>query len=141
VYDIKNFCSKKIEKITISKNVVDKNNVFLYHKITNRRMYNKEYKKYSGRFFDVLFINKNGEVTETSRANVFVKIGDYYSTPPKSSGLLNGVFKRYLIEQNKNRIVEKVLSLDDLISSKKIFLTNAVFGIREAKLTIYNLNL
>jgi para-aminobenzoate synthetase/4-amino-4-deoxychorismate lyase len=88
-----------------------------------------------------LFINKNGEVTETSRANVFVKIGDYYYTPPKSSGLLNGVFKRYLIEQNKNRIVEEILSLNDLILSKKIFLTNTVFGIREAKLTIYNLNL
>jgi hypothetical protein len=43
VYDIKNFCSKKIEKITISKNVVDKNNVFLYHKTTNRRVYNKVY--------------------------------------------------------------------------------------------------
>jgi para-aminobenzoate synthetase/4-amino-4-deoxychorismate lyase len=134
VYDIKNFCSKKIEKITISKSFVDKNNVFLYHKTTNRRVYNKEYKKYSGRFFDVLFINKNGEVTETSRANVFVKIGDYYYTPPKSSGLLNGVFKKFLIEQNKDKIKDKTISIDEVFKSEKLFITNAVFGIKEVKL-------
>ena len=97
-------------------------------------MYSKEYKKYFGIFFDVLFINRNGEVTETSRANVFVKIGDYYYTPPKSSGLLNGVFKKFLVEQNKDKIKDKTISIDEVFKSEKLFITNSVFGIKEAKL-------
>ena len=134
VYDIKNFCLKNMEKIVLSKYLVDKNNIFLYHKTTNRRLYNREYKKHSEKFFDVLFVNKNGEVTETSRANIFIKIGNHYYTPPKSSGLLNGIFKRFLIEQNKEKIKEKKINVEEVFKAEKLFITNAVFGIKEVKI-------
>jgi para-aminobenzoate synthetase/4-amino-4-deoxychorismate lyase len=134
-FDITEFCSQSIAKIGISDKRVDKENIFLYHKTTNRRLYNKEYSKFSkAGFFDVLFLNKGGEVCETSRCNIFIKKGNLYYTPWKSSGILEGVFRRYLIKQNKEKIEEKALTIDDIFSAEKVFITNAVIGIREAKI-------
>ena len=140
VFDINEFCSKKVVDIILDpKTKIDDNSIFLYHKTTNRKLYNKKYKKYSANFFDVLFVNKNKVITETSRANVFFKIGNFYYTPPKSAGLLNGVFKRFLIEKNKDKIKEKEIKINEIYSAEKIFITNAVIGIREAKISLKNI--
>jgi len=134
-FDMAEFCSKKVVKVAISSKPVDKENIFLYHKTTNRKLYNEEYKKFCKEgFFEVLFLNQEGEICEASRCNIFVKNGNYYYTPAKASGLLEGVFRRYLIMQNKDKIKIRTLSINDLISAEKVFVTNAVIGIREARI-------
>lgn len=137
IYDFnkENFCNKKIEKIVLSNKKVDPQNIFLYHKTTQRIFYNREYIKYKKQnFFDVLFLNKNNQITETSRGNIFVKISNVFYTPLIKCGLLEGVFRKYLIKQNKEKIKEKNLTLEEISSCEKIFLTNAVIGIKEVKL-------
>ena len=120
--------------VAISKFRTDSKNIFLYHKTTNRKLYNAEYKKYKKLgFYDVLFRNEKGEITEGAISNIFVKIGKFYWTPPLDCGLLNGVYRRYLLKRKAN-FCEKVLTLRELKNAEEIYLTNSVRGINKVDL-------
>ena len=97
---------------------------YLYHKTTNRALYDSERKKLKADVLDVIFLNEKEEVTEGAITNVFILKNGRYYTPPVSSGLLPGVFRAYYIK--KTGAVEKPLYLADLKSADKIILTNSV---------------
>lgn len=127
------FCCKTPVKIKMSNILIDEENIFLYHKTTNRKIYNKEYNKYTKLgYFDVLFINTKKELTETSRCNVFLKIDGKFFSPPTKSGLLAGVFRSFILK--KNSIFNKKLYVEDLMRAQAIYITNSVIGIRKAYL-------
>ena len=48
---------------------------------------------------DVLYVNEKGEVTSTTMANIFVRTGIGYLTPPLSAGILPGIVRSVLIEE------------------------------------------
>jgi para-aminobenzoate synthetase/4-amino-4-deoxychorismate lyase len=101
---------------------------FLFHKTTNRYLYDNQFRRYSAQgFFDVIFLNEKGEVTEGAVTNIFIKVDDAYFTPPIESGLLNGVWRRSFLQDNPNAI-EKTLTPDDLKEADGIYLTNSVRG-------------
>lgn len=115
--------------IAISSKTVDSRDPFLFHKTTNRRLYDTEHKLYKDKgFFDVIFRNERGEVTEGAISNIFIKKKNTYYTPPLECGLLNGVYRRYLISDKRLRIKEKILYADDIKTADRIILTNAVRG-------------
>lgn len=129
------FCSNIPAKIVVSRKNVNSGNVFLYHKTTNRKVFNSEYNKFNKlNFFDVLFTNENGYVTECSRCNIVIKKDDRFYTPKVNNGLLPGVFRKFLL--NKNDIIETNLKLEDILCSEKIFVTNSIIGIRPAKVVL-----
>lgn len=110
---------------------VDAGNVFLYHKTTNRRVYD-EAKGECPDCDDVILYNKEGYITESTIANVVVDSCGELLTPPVSAGLLNGVFRQYLLDAG--RIKEKGLRLDDLRQADRIYLINSVRKWRRAVL-------
>ncbi|MFH1823750.1 MAG: aminodeoxychorismate synthase component I [Candidatus Firestonebacteria bacterium] len=115
----------KEKKMALSKYKVDSENIFLYHKTTNRELFNSEYEYYSKKgFYDVLFLNKKNEVTEGAISNIFIKKDGKFYTPPISSGLLPGIYREYFIK--KSKAIEKVLYLKDLDKADKILLCNSV---------------
>jgi len=115
-------------RAAISDKRTSSTDAFLYHKTTNRGLYDAEYAKYSAMgFFDVLFTNERGEVTEGAVTNVFIKKAGALYTPPVKCGLLNGVFRRdFLLKHPECR--EKVLTVDDLYAADEVYLTNSVRG-------------
>jgi len=117
----------KIGKIAISKYRVNPENIFLYHKTTNRELFDSEYRYYSKKgFYDVIFLNIRNEVTEGAISNIFIKKDGKFYTPPVSSGLLPGIYREYFIKRSK--AIEKVLYLKDLYEADEIFLCNSVRG-------------
>ncbi|MBN1384373.1 MAG: aminodeoxychorismate synthase component I [Elusimicrobia bacterium] len=126
---------RKFLKIALSKLRIDSENKFLYHKTTLRKIYDVEYKKHckSG-YFDVLFRNNLGEITEASRGNIFIKTNGKYITPPVKCGLLPGVFRQNFIEINRENVEEKVITINDVKNADKIFFTNSVVGMKEVKI-------
>ncbi|MFH0925679.1 MAG: aminodeoxychorismate synthase component I [bacterium] len=123
---------KKI--ITLSEVSTLSDDVFLFHKTTNRALYNSEHARYQAEgFFDVIFKNERGEITEGAISNIFIKKGGYRYTPPISCGLLNGVYRQYLLENKKN-IHEKVLYEEDIYGAEAIYLTNSIRGMVEVEL-------
>ena len=115
--------------ITFSTLKTDSSNKWLYHKTTNRGLYDSEYQRHKEMgFFDVIFTNEKGQVTEGAISNIFVKKNGVYYTPPIECGVLNGVYRRYILTTGKLDIREKILFAEDLLNADSIFISNAVRG-------------
>ena len=116
-------------RVRFSGKKTDSGDIFLYHKTTNRQVYDEEYKKWQDKgYFDIIFTNEKRELTEGSVTNIIIKKGRAYYTPPVRSGLLNGVFRRYILEQKKIPVIEKVLYKKDVQEADEIYMLNSVRG-------------
>ncbi|HON57169.1 MAG TPA: aminodeoxychorismate synthase component I, partial [bacterium] len=120
------------KKITISKIKTNSSNIFLYHKTTNRQLYNNEYQKYSKLgFYDIVFLNEKAEITEASFNNIVIEKNGKLLTPALKCGLLPGIYRNKLLTQKK--IKESIIKIEDLKKSEKFFLCNSVRGLVTVK--------
>lgn len=116
-------------KVRIAEEKIDPKNRFQYHKTTNRDLYNKIMKDNAIKgYYDTIFLNTDGFVAEGAITNIFIEKDGTMVTPPIKAGILNGVYRRYILRK-KPEIVEKDITLQDLLDAEKVFLTNAVKGI------------
>jgi para-aminobenzoate synthetase / 4-amino-4-deoxychorismate lyase len=107
---------------------------FLYHKTTNRELYTKEYNNaVRNGHFDVIFRNERGEITEGAISNIYIERDGMLITPPVSCGLLNGVYRQFLLEEGKAR--ESIIHKDELHNAGTIFVSNSVRGLLRAIIT------
>ena len=124
----------KNAEIYLSDIRTDSSNPFLFHKTTNRGIYNSVLKEaVSKGYEDAVFLNEKNQLTEGTIHNIFIFLNGKYYTPPVESGLLNGVYRQYMFKKMKN-VHEKILTIDDLSKAEKIFLTNSVKGIYEVSI-------
>jgi para-aminobenzoate synthetase/4-amino-4-deoxychorismate lyase len=115
-------------KVTISSQRIDPKNIFLYHKTTERKIYEAERAHALKKgFFDTLFLNERGEATEGAISNVFIQKNGILYTPPVKCGLLNGVLRQNLLE--KGQAKEKTLYLRDVLAADKVYMGNSVRGL------------
>ena len=80
---------------------------------------------------DVLFLNENGYVTETSCANIFIVKNKEILTPKISYGLLDGIIRRKIIENFD--VKEKSITIDELKESEEVVITNSLMGAMSIK--------
>ena len=114
-------------EIKIAQEKMFSENIFLQHKTTIREHYKKTSEQITkGMFFDEIYFNEKGELTEGSRSNVIIKQNGILYTPPVSCGLLNGTYRKHLLKQGK--IVEKTLYLDDVLNAEEIYCVNSIRG-------------
>ncbi len=122
-------------KVVISGKRSNSDNIFLYHKTTNRSFYDNEYKKAMEKgLTEVLFLNERSQVAEGAISNIIIKKDNCYYTPPANCGLLSGVYRQQLINKKNFPLKEKILYKQDLLRANKIFICNSVRGLREVKL-------
>jgi para-aminobenzoate synthetase/4-amino-4-deoxychorismate lyase len=107
---------------------IDSGNPFLYHKTTNRVVYEQALAGCPG-YADVILWNEKGEVTESCIANIVVELDGVLYTPPIRCGLLPGTYRAYLLEQGK--VMERVIKKEDLAQSPHVYLVNSVRRERE----------
>jgi para-aminobenzoate synthetase/4-amino-4-deoxychorismate lyase len=120
-----------VNKLAIAKEPVDSGDVFLYHKTTNRAVYEKAKADFP-EADDVLLFNEHGEVTESCIANVVVELDGRKVTPPISCGLLAGTFRDELLA--KGEVEEGIVTLDDLKRASAIWVVNSVRKWRKVSL-------
>lgn len=108
---------------------VDSQNPFLYHKTTHRQMY-EEAKRLRPGYDDLLLWNPAGFLTESTIANVLVRLNGQLLTPPVTAGLLPGTLRAHLLAQKA--IHEQPIPLAQLSQAEQIFLINSVRGWQEA---------
>ena len=111
--------------IALARSPIDPANPFLYHKTTNRQVYEDAIASCPG-FTDVLLYNERGEATESTIANLVVEIGGELVTPPVACGLLPGTLRAHLLEEHKIR--EAVITVQQLSDASKCYLLNSVRG-------------
>jgi len=115
----------------------DSNDRFLYHKTNRRELYQSEFLKAQEEgFFDVLFQNERGEITEGAITNVYVKQNDILYTPPVACGLLHGIYRQTLLSENKAK--EKIITLPEVLQAKEIYVSNSVRELLRARIFIQN---
>lgn len=120
--------------VVLSSEHTDSHNRMYYHKTTHRTLYDRASRfALENSYADIIFLNEKGEVTEGATNNIFIERNGSLLTPSLHSGLLNGVYRQYLLEVNP-RAQEAVLHLDDLLEAEKIYICNAIRGLRQVKL-------
>lgn len=123
------YVAQRFRRVGLSTRRVSSSDRFLYHKTTNRALYEEELAAARKRGLDdVLFFNERGELTEATIHNVFVVKKGMWRTPPVCSGLLPGVFRDHILKARKNSC-EAILKLEDLKRADSIYLCNSVRGV------------
>ncbi|MGD9014518.1 MAG: aminodeoxychorismate synthase component I [Candidatus Omnitrophota bacterium] len=132
---IKRIPKQGIPKVVFARKKTNSQDIAFYHKTTNRRIYDQEYKwaKSKG-FYEVIFENERGEITEGAISNIFIRYGKIYYTPPVTCGLLNGVYRQYLMKKKAPLVKERILRRRDLYQADAVSLTNAVRGMTRVRL-------
>jgi para-aminobenzoate synthetase/4-amino-4-deoxychorismate lyase len=117
-------------RLALDDDPVDPSDMWLFHKTTLRAPYQR---RRAGRpdVDDVVLVNTRGEVTESTIANLAVRIGDEWLTPPLDSGLLPGCYRGVLVREGKLR--EQPLTIADLRSGDDVALVSSVRGWRPAE--------
>ncbi len=109
----------------LAADTVSSENVFLYHKTTERKIYDNALKSCPG-FDDVLLHNERGEITEFTIGNFAALLNGVMVTPPASCGLLAGTFRAEMIESG--RLTEQVVRINQLALCDEVFMLNSVRG-------------
>ena len=110
---------------------VDSGSVWLAHKTSRREVYDSRAARHPGAD-DVVLVNERGEVTETTIANLAVRIDGRWWTPPISSGCLPGIERGRLLDLGVLR--ERVLRPADLEHAAGLAVVSSLRGWRPAVL-------
>ena len=116
-------------QLKLSKVTVYSGDMFLYHKTTNRSVYERarrECREFDDQT-DVVLVNQRGEVTETTIMNIAVFRDGRWITPPISCGLLPGAMRAELLARGE--VLEGVVPAKELQSGELIRCFNALRGV------------
>ncbi|MCB0172242.1 MAG: aminotransferase class IV, partial [Anaerolineae bacterium] len=123
--------AQKRWRVAIARQSVNANDIFLFHKTTHRRVYNTA-REAQPDYDDVILWNEQGQVTEATIANIVVQFGNDLVTPPINCGLLAGTYRAHLLARQAIR--ERVITIEELKRSDRIYLINSVRKWIEAEL-------
>lgn len=116
-------------RLTLSEVRKSESSIIIRHKTGN---YAENYFLLQGAikngFDDVIFLNSKGEITETSKCNIFFVKNDILFTPNISCGLLPGIIRNWVLE-NSQKCVEGNFDLADLLNADEVFVCNSAMGI------------
>lgn len=87
-----------------------------------------------GDLYEVLMSNRDGQVVEGTRTNLFIRSGETWITPPAATLAVAGVMRRYVLDRLHSaghEVREAPLQLDDLVGPqcRGVWLTNSVLGV------------
>ncbi len=104
---------------------VDDADPLLFHKTTCRDLYTQALRRHP-QADEVVLWNARGELTESTRANLALKLDGRWLTPPVGCGLLAGTYRAELLA--RGRIQEQVLPVAAFEEAEEIFLINSLRG-------------
>jgi para-aminobenzoate synthetase/4-amino-4-deoxychorismate lyase len=117
--------------LVLDDETVASDDLTLFYKTTRRSLYNRRQRRFPCAD-DVIMVNERGECTEVTTANVAVRRGNTWLTPPLSSGCIPGIAREELLERGE--ISEGVVLAKDLATADDIAVFNSLRGWRRALL-------
>jgi branched-chain amino acid aminotransferase len=82
---------------------------------------------------DAIILNMHNRVCESSIANIFVIKDEVIYTPTLSEGCVAGIIRNFLINKTFSSgftLVQKQITVDELMNADEVFLTNSIYNIR-----------
>lgn len=118
-------------KLCLAADTTDREDLFLYHKTTNREFYNRHFAAARQAGFDeIIFTNRQGEITEGAISNIFIRKAERWFTPELACGLLPGIWRSKMIAQLNAE--ETVLTVEDIKIADEVIIGNSVRGSTQA---------
>jgi para-aminobenzoate synthetase / 4-amino-4-deoxychorismate lyase len=118
------------QQLCVDPEPVSSSDVMLFHKTTDRQRYDDRARRHPTAD-DVVLVNERGEVTETTRANLAVRLNGQWCTPPLWCGLLPGVERARRLADG--RLVEHVVTVEDLLGAPAAATLSSLRGWRAAQ--------
>jgi len=112
-------------RVVLARDPIDKNDPFIYHKTTHRDSYDQALRSVADAD-DALLWNEDGYITETTIANVIVRIDGELFTPPVDCGLLGGTYREFML--NAGQVKERNIKVSEVPPMTEIILINSVRG-------------
>ena len=109
--------------VILAKEAIDSSNIFLFHKTTQREVYERAHKGFET-FDDILLYNERGELTEFTIGNLVVELNGQLLTPPISCGVLAGTFRAYLIETAQIEV--RTITIDEIKTCAALYRINSI---------------
>ncbi len=82
---------------------------------------------------DALIVNAEGNICDTTIANIFYIKDEAIFTPALSQGCVAGVMRKWLIEKIQSlgfAVNETTITKEDLLGADEVFLSNSIYNIR-----------
>ena len=122
-----------IWRLAVSETRLASDDIWLRHKTTRRALYDTARAAMPKGVDELLFLNERDELCEGSITNLFIETRDGARlTPVLSSGLLPGILREEVLEQEE--YAEAVLTLNDLKQAQSVFMGNSLRGLIPAEL-------
>jgi len=119
----------EIINVSISNEIIDNCDKFVYFKTTNRNLYNSELDlTRANGYYEVIFRNANKMFTEGAISNILIYRDGKFTTPPIEAGILNGCYRQYLIDKNLVEISN--IDQNTLLEADSVILINSVFKLK-----------
>lgn len=113
----------------------DSRDAAYFHKTTWRPLYDEAMKEAAKRgWFDVVFHNERGEITEGARSNIILRKGNRYITPALSCGVLKGTYRSFLMNRKTILLEEGIVHPEELFGADEVFLCNALRGMMKVEI-------
>lgn len=87
---------------------------------------------------DAIVLNSYDNICDSTIANIFIIKNEEVCTPPLSQGCVAGVMREHLVQILKPtawKVKETILTADDILHAKEVFLTNSMYNMRWVKST------
>jgi len=85
---------------------------------------------------DCIVLNSYERICESAIANIFIIEEDNIYTPSLAEGCVAGIMRRWMLQKfnlKKYNVIEKNLSIDDILNAEELFLTNSIYHLRWVK--------
>jgi branched-chain amino acid aminotransferase len=82
---------------------------------------------------DAILLNTGGRLCDTSIANIFLVKNEVVYTPSLPEACVAGIMRSHLVRELPAmgyNLIEKQLSIQELVGADEVFLTNAIYNIR-----------
>lgn len=118
-------------RVSIDRIPLDTSDPRRFHKVADRKPFDERLKRNPG-VDDVLCVNEQGNITESTIANAVFLIDGVWRTPPITDGLLGGILRERLIFEGT--VKEQSVSIPEALGAEAVALVSSVRGWRPAVL-------
>ena len=121
--------SRSPVRLALDTDRVDPGSVFLFHKTTNRRLYEDAAARFP-EADEVVLVNLKGDLTETTISNLAVRFGEIWLTPRIADGCLPGTYRSEFVANGK--VEEVSIPVERLGEADEVAVFNSLRGWRSA---------
>jgi len=118
-------------KLTLSKTFYKNYQDLWNQKSTERFIYDTAFSAaQQNGFDDVIVLNQNGTIADSSIFNVWMLKDQTLYTPSDKDAPVRGVFKEFLLRNSPFTIIEKNISVEEIQNADAVLLSNALRGMQ-----------